>query len=205
MIGCPTRTLARRCFFARQIITNACATQALLSVLLNAAEIEIGPELARLKEFTAGFTPEMKGLAIGNSEMIRQAHNSFAPPQPFISDESRKADKDDDLYHFVAYVPVQDDLYELDGLRSGPIRLEPDPDEAEDSKGDLNWLYRVAPHIEKRIQRYNQEEIRFNLMAIVKDRRTLYYDLLMQLEGIRSGFEQTLESKRQNPVPSPEL
>lgn len=164
-------------FFAKQVINNACATQAILSVLLNCPEsdVKVGPTLAQFKEFAQAFDPALRGLTLSNSDTIREVHNSFSRQQMFEFDE-KAAKKDDDVFHFVSYLPIDGRLYELDGLKEGPVDLGAIP-------SDTDWLDVVRPVLEKRMQKYSTDEIHFNLMAIVSDRKAMYQKRLQELQS----------------------
>ncbi len=155
---------AENLFFAAQTIQNACGTQALLSVLLNKdGEIDVGSQLRDFKEFTSGFPAEFRGEALSNSELIRDVHNSFAKSSPFVDETQRMATDDDDVYHFIAYTPINGILYELDGLQPAPI--------AHGASTFEEFPEKVIPVLQRRIERYPANEIRFNLLAMVRDLR----------------------------------
>ncbi|KAI9145802.1 ubiquitin carboxyl-terminal hydrolase [Paraphysoderma sedebokerense] len=163
-------------FFAKQVINNACATQAILSILMNNHDIELGEELSQFKQFTAEFPPDLKGLSITNSETMRTVHNSFARADPFVS-EPTVADEKDDVFHFVAYVPVNGVLYELDGLKDGPVNLGQIPP-------NTSWVSMIAPIIQERIASYTSTEIRFNLLAVIKSRIEVYNEKLNRINEL---------------------
>ena len=147
-------------FFAKQVISNACATMAILSILMNHAEIDIGPHLSELKEFTGDFSPEMRGLAIGGSEVIRTAHNSFGRVDPFVFAESASSSSGA-AYHFVSYVPINGTVYELDGLQPAPKIVGTYPVET-------SWLQVACPAIIQRMTASASADIHFNLMAVTQ-------------------------------------
>jgi ubiquitin carboxyl-terminal hydrolase L5 len=164
-------------FFAKQVINNACATQAIVSVLLNRPDIQLNGAVKDFADFAVALDPETRGLVLGQSETIQRAHNSFRRPEPFVM-EAVEAKEDDDVFHFIGYVPKDGALYELDGLKKGPILL-----------GDCtmeNWLEKVTPHIQERMARY-QGGVKFNLMALVQDRREVIGEELKSLAAKKSS------------------
>lgn len=151
-------------FFAAQTIQNACGTQALLSVLLNKEDqIDMGGSLRDFREFTMMLPPEFRGEALSNSELIRDVHNSFARSSPFVDETQRTSGEAEDAFHFIAYTPVGGTLYELDGLQPAPISHGP--------CAPADFPAKVMEVLQRRINRYDITEIRFNLMAMVRDLR----------------------------------
>lgn len=161
-------------FFAQQVIQNACATQAILSVLMNqpSEKVDLGPHLKEFKEFTAVLDPSMKGLALSNSEPIRKAHNSFRQHTSFEIIHDKDAEKEDP-FHFIGYISHEGKIYELDGLKPGPVLIG-------DVPAGVPWPEKAREEIQRRIEAYSQKaaagadaeavEIRFNLLAIVANR-----------------------------------
>jgi len=75
------------------------------------------------------------------------------------------------LQHVVCFRHWVKQVFELDGLKSGPVLLGEIPSCSSGDNASGDWLRVVSPAIEERIARYASGEIRFNLMAIVKNRR----------------------------------
>ncbi|XP_072522589.1 ubiquitin carboxyl-terminal hydrolase BAP1 [Salminus brasiliensis] len=187
-------------FFAHQLIPNSCATHALLSVLLNCSGVELGITLSRMKAFTKGFNPESKGYAIGNAPELAKAHNSHARPEPRHLPEKQNgisAVRTMEAFHFVSYVPIKDRLFELDGLKAYPIDHGPWGEEEE-------WTDKARRVIMERIGLATAGEpyhdIRFNLMAVVPDRRMKYESRLEVLKRNRQivleGLQQAIRASQ---------
>ncbi|XP_022225055.2 ubiquitin carboxyl-terminal hydrolase calypso [Drosophila obscura] len=183
-------------FFAQQVVPNSCATHALLSVLLNCNEnnLQLGDTLSRLKIHTKGMSPENKGLAIGNTPELACAHNSHAMPQARRRLERTGAGVAScrftgEAFHFVSFVPINGQLFELDGLKPYPMNHGGWEDHED-------WTDKFRRVMAERLGiATGEQDIRFNLMAVVPDRRIAITHKLKMLrtnQAIVSGTLQKL-------------
>ena len=190
--------VVNRIFFAQQIIPNSCATHALVSILLNCPDLEVGVTLSELKAHTQGMSPDNKGLAIGNCPQLAVAHNSHAAPRarrrierPTSSSlaTAARGASSQETFHFVSYVPINGRLFELDGLRKYPLDHGPVGDD---------WTEKLRSVITSRLgiatggEPYH--DIRFALMALVPDTTT---GLQSKLEMLKTNKQIVIKALRQ--------
>lgn len=162
-------------------------------MLLNCPNIHLGNTLTRLKLHTMGMNPENKGWAIGNTPELACAHNSHAMPQA-----KRRQDKNTgvstgrftgEAFHFVSYVPINGRLFELDGLKPYPMDHGP-------WKENEEWIEKFRRVITDRLGMTNGEppqDIRFNLMAVVPDKRLAISHKLTMLKTNRQIVLEALQ------------
>lgn len=166
-------------FFAHQTMTNACATQAILSVVLNSGLTpeQLGPTLTEFQSFTMSFPPSLKGESIASSEEIRKAHNAFSRKDAFLQEgRFHIPTGDEEAFHFVSYVPLDGSVYELDGLQRGPIIVG-----TFSAEEPTSWLSVAREAIQERMNA--TEAIKFNLMAVIQDQRVDLKRKLSELEN----------------------
>jgi ubiquitin carboxyl-terminal hydrolase L5 len=80
-----------------------------------------------------------------------------------VDETQRTATDDDDVYHFIAYTPINGTLYELDGLKPAPISHGPCT--------SAQFPEKVVDVLQRRMSKYPLGEIRFNLIAMIRDPR----------------------------------
>ncbi|PPR01539.1 hypothetical protein CVT24_001850 [Panaeolus cyanescens] len=240
---------AERVWFANQLSDDACATHAILNVVLNCPDVDIGEDLRSFRLETEAMSPVMKGLAITNSPFIRPIHNSFARPSDLraslnnltittFEEEKRKekekkaakkaskpppakraritkaakgkqkedtSDKEDDeeeeSYHFIGYVPSNGKVWELDGLKSGPLEVGelPGPSARAEEKVAIKWMDVVRPALRMKMEKYggsggDESNIRFSLLAIVDDTYQKASDELEFLKREKISLERRMGS-----------
>lgn len=89
---------------------------------------------------------------------IRSTHNSLSRSSPFsISNLPSSAEKED-AYHFISYLPIAGQLYELDGLQEYPRNHGPVP--VAQAGAEESWLKRAREVVQERIASYPEGTVR---------------------------------------------
>ncbi|KAJ3481264.1 hypothetical protein NLG97_g7868 [Lecanicillium saksenae] len=172
-------------WFANQTTSNACATVALLNIVMNHDSIDLGSELKTFKETTFQMSTAVRGYELGRNKFIRKTHNSFARRMDclnadlFLENEAsdsksqkhtpatrvmsrkkkpKKRSGNDYGYHFIAYVPSGGFVWELDGLCGKPRKLGSFEDDC--------WTNVARPQIEARMLQYEESQLSFNLLSL---------------------------------------
>ena len=179
-------------WFSNQLNNNSCGTIALLNIVNNIPDIDLGPELSVLKERTLSMLPTDRGYEVSACDFVRAAHNSFAlkiemldsdlflkteydaksskkrkrragfnigPATKKLKSKDGKMDLANKAFHYVAYVPIDNEIWRLDGLNTGPRKVG--------SFKDEDWMEILKPTL-KKVMDDSPAPI-FNIMAVVPD------------------------------------
>jgi len=108
----------------------------------------------------------------------------------------------EEAYHFIGYVPFRGKVWELDGLKSGPVEVGELPTSPSPSGSGAtvpqSWMDVVRPVLRMKMRKYGGGDdengsIRFNLLAIVKDQFCKFSDQLELLKRERNTLERHLD------------
>lgn len=147
-------------WFIKQRIGNACGTIGLLHALLNAPE---GLRAYQPGSWLEGFAndcpipldPFSKAERLEDDRTIAQMHDEATSDEANATD---RGDIDDSiLTHFIALVCVNNNLYELDGRKDGPIHHGPTTQDS---------LLRDACVVVRKFMAKDPTEVRFTITAL---------------------------------------
>ncbi|KAI0880971.1 cysteine proteinase [Annulohypoxylon maeteangense] len=188
-------------WFANQTTANACATVALMNIIMNAEDTSLGTQLQDFKDCTKALPPPHRGNDLDKNDFIRSIHNSVARRIDLIAEDLALDNKYEESlkkrmqkssrakrskanvetnYHYIAYVPRNGQIWELDGLKSKPLCL---------GNVEGSWLDTASAAIQERMMR-NSEYSSYSLLAICQSPlKTLCTELATSLACSRTLHE----------------
>ena len=79
-----------------------------------------------------------------------------------LAEDEEDQDSEESGFHFVAYMPIGDDVWKLDGLDSFPTAVGT-------IKPGRDWLSVIQSSLSIRMAQYEEGQMQFSLMAVVQD------------------------------------
>lgn len=121
--GDAAQKVSDNLYYMKQTVGNACGTVGLTHAALNLADklkLTDGSFFANFLAKTKALTPDERAAALDEDESISEEHESIA-----VAGVTDASDAMQTNLHFIAFVSVDGDLYELDGRKSGPVNHGP--------------------------------------------------------------------------------
>jgi ubiquitin carboxyl-terminal hydrolase L5 len=97
-------------------------------------------------------------------------------------------------FHFIAFVPVMGSVWKFDGLERQPQSLGKQPimivgffvNKFRGPYSGEDWLKLVRPHLEARMRDYEEDQIEFSVLSVVKDPLCAFVeDLALNVKRLR--------------------
>ncbi|CAF3198045.1 unnamed protein product [Rotaria socialis] len=149
-------------YFLRQSIGNACGSIAVIHSIANNLEkfhLHAHKPLAQFLETTKLMTPEQRAEHLKHALDMATANDTIAE-----EGESRVIDRDEHVnLHFVCFVNVNNELYELDGRHPHPIKHP-----VKIRTGDALDLLRSTKDVILKLVEDAGGDIRFSMLALTK-------------------------------------
>jgi ubiquitin carboxyl-terminal hydrolase L5 len=211
--------LQEHIYFAKQMIRNACATQAILNIGINLARqmpenCRLASDLQGFADFTNDFSPEMRGWALSNADFIKACHHRFSG-LPSAKEDEQSATKEEESFHFVGILPIRDPMdsqriliVEMDGLAAAPhiVASCNIGGISNGSDGIPEWVAKLCPILMDRMNAFSSHEIRFNLMAVTQDKLKFLRQKLEKIDSadlkamtdIHEDIQEEIETREKN-------
>ncbi|EME40184.1 hypothetical protein DOTSEDRAFT_179147 [Dothistroma septosporum NZE10] len=115
---------------------------------------------------------------------LRRSGRARRPPKEAIAAAAAARESDyeaEEGYHFIAYMPIGDHVWKLDGLDGQPHDIGSfglGGNGADGGSGD--WMHVATPAIQQRMADFAGESVAFNLMAVVRDSAVKEHKELVQ-------------------------
>lgn len=158
MSGNPPKVPANL-FYMRQYVHNSCGTMSLIHSIfnnLNSVELKEGSVIKNFYEKVKDLTPEERGKLLEHDKAFIDVHQDLANEGQTAAPSSEAPINN----HFIAFVNVGGELFELDGRKNFPISHGVTKDES--------FLFDAAKICNEFITR-DPKEVNFTIMAYAMD------------------------------------
>ena len=154
-------------FFMRQFVQNSCGSVALFHAYINTISSDkliTGNNndslIGCFFQENRNHTPEERGHSFASNQSIKQLHHNQAMiGQSQLPTEEQLSNID---YHYVAFVPYNGQIFELDGRQSSPILHSSLPS----SNNDNDNFQRKTLAIIKQYMLQDPDSLQFSLLAL---------------------------------------